>query len=342
LVKLPEHVIVFGTESFKEVQIVVKATSGTSYSGNLKLSLPPGWHAEPVSIPFTLTKRGEEQVKTFRVYPSKSEVTSTMKVMAEVGGRVYDLDVHTIQYDHIPVQTLLPKAEAKVVRINLKKEGGVVGYISGAGDDIPFALRTMGYEVWEMKDEEVTAENLKRVDAVVLGIRALNTNERIGFMMKDLLSYVEQGGTLVMQYNVSNGLKTDKFSPYPLTLSRDRVTDENSEVRILKPDHPLLNYPNKISAGDFNGWEQERGLYFPNKWDENYEALLSMNDPGEKPMEGGLLVAKYGNGYYVYTGLSFFRELPEGVPGAFKLFANMVSLGKPKKLETTKVKNKTR
>lgn len=342
LVKLPEHVIVFGMDRFREVQLVVKATSDTDYSGILKLTLPPGWQSEPASISFSLTTRDEEQTKTFKVYPSKAEETSTMKVMAEVSGKIYDLDVHTIQYDHIPIQTLLPKAEAKLVRINLKKEGGVVGYINGAGDDIPSALRTMGYEVWEMKDEEVTVENLKRVDAVVLGIRALNTNERIGFMMKDLLNYVQQGGTLVMQYNVNNGLKTDRFSPYPLALSRDRVTDENAEVRILKPDHPLLNYPNKISANDFNGWEQERGLYFPNKWDENFEALLSMNDPGENTMEGGLLVAKYGSGYYVYTGLSFFRELPEGVPGAFKLFANMVSLGKPKKLETSKVKSKTR
>jgi LmbE family N-acetylglucosaminyl deacetylase len=342
LVKLPEHVIVFGTENFREVQIVVKATSGAGYSGSLKLSLPPGWQSEPASIPFSLTTRGEEQIKTFKVYPSKSEVTGTMKVIAEVSGKIYDLDVHTIQYDHIPMQTLLPKAEAKVVRIDLKKEGGVVGYISGAGDDIPSALRTIGYEVWEMKDEEVTVENLRRVDAVVLGIRALNTNERIGFMMKDLLNYVQQGGTLVMQYNVSNGLKTDKFSPYPLTLSRDRVSEENAEVRILKPEHPLMNTPNKITAADFTGWEQERGLHFPNKWDENYEALLSMNDSGEKPLDGGLLVARYGSGYYVYTSLSFFRELPEGVPGAFKLFVNMVSLGKPKKLETSKVKNKTR
>jgi hypothetical protein len=196
--------------------------------------------------------------------------------------------------------------------------------------------------VWEMKNDEVTAENLKRVDAVVLGIRALNTNERIRFMMNDLLAYVNNGGTMVVQYNTSNGLVTDKFSPFPLTLSRDRTTEENAEVRILKPEHPLLNTPNKINAADFNGWIQERGLYFPNKWDENFEALLSMNDTGEKPQDGGLLVAKYGNGHYVYTGLSFFRELPEGVPGAYKLFANIVSLGKPKKLEKTKAKVKSK
>jgi hypothetical protein len=191
-----------------------------------------------------------------------------------------------------------------------------------------------------MKNEDVTPENIKRVDAVVLGIRALNTNERIRFMMNDLLEYVNKGGTMVVQYNTSNGLLTDKFTPYPLTLSRDRATDENAEVRILKADHPLLNNPNKITSSDFDGWIQERGLYFPSKWDSNFEALLSMNDVGEKPLDGSLLVAKYGSGHYIYTGLSFFRELPEGVPGAYKLFANLVSLGKPKKMEKTKVKAK--
>jgi hypothetical protein len=262
--------------------------------------------------------------------------------VAEINGNGYDLSVQTIAYDHIPTQTLLPKAEAKIVRINLKTEGNVIGYITGAGDDVPAALRNMGYQVWEMKDDEVTAENLKKVDALVLGIRTLNTHERIRYMMNDLLEYVKGGGTMIVQYNTSNGLKTDSFSPYPLTLSRDRVTEENAEVRILKPEHPLLNSPNKISESDFAGWEQERGLYYPNKWDQNFEALLSMNDTGENPLDGSLLVAKYGTGHYVYTGLSFFRELPEGVPGAYKLFANIVSLGKPKKPESTKVKNRSK
>jgi hypothetical protein len=159
-------------------------------------------------------------------------------------------------------------------------------------------------------------------------------------MMNDLLEYVKNGGTMVVQYNTSNGLQTDSFSPYPLTLSRERVTEEDAEVRILKPEHPLFNTPNKITSSDFNGWVQERGLYFPNKWDSNFEALLSMNDVKENPMDGSLLVAKYGAGHYVYTGLSFFRELPDGVTGAYKLFANIVSLGKPKKLENVKVKKK--
>jgi hypothetical protein len=201
----------------------------------------------------------------------------------------------------------------------------------------------MGYEVWEMKNEEITATNLKKVDAIVLGIRALNTNERIRYIMPDLLNYVKEGGTMIIQYNTSNDLEIDKdkISPYPLTLSRDRVTEENSEVRILKPEHPVLNTPNKITTADFEGWVQERGLYFPNVWDEKFDAILSMNDANEPARNGSLLVAQYGEGYYVYTGLSFFRELPEGVAGAYKLFANLVSLKKPR-LEESKKKSKSK
>jgi LmbE family N-acetylglucosaminyl deacetylase len=339
-VNISNGVWVFKDETPKDIEVVLKSATDSVQQGTLKLQLPEGWRSEPASIDFTVTKRGEEQAKTFKVYPSKTEFSGVLKAVAEIKGVAYNHALKTISYDHIPTQTLLPVAEARIVRINLNKEGGVIGYINGAGDDVPEALRNMGYEVWEMKNEEVTPENLKRVDAVVLGIRALNTNERIRFMMNDLLEYVNNGGTMVVQYNTSNGLLTDKFSPYPLTLSRDRTTEENAEIRILKPDHPLLNTPNKISSSDFEGWIQERGLYYPNKWDSNFEALLSMNDTGEKPLDGSLLVAKYGNGHYVYTGLSFFRELPEGVPGAFKLFANIVSLGKPKKLESAKVKNR--
>jgi hypothetical protein len=162
--------------------------------------------------------------------------------------------------------------------------------------------------------------------------------------MPDLLNYVKEGGTLVVQYNTSNDLEIekDKFSPYSLTLSRDRVTEENSVVRILKPEHPVLNHPNKISAKDFEGWVQERGLYFPSAWGEQFDAILSMNDKGEKAKDGSLLVANYGEGHYVYTGLSFFRELPEGVPGAYKLFTNIVSLSKAKNPTTTKVKSKSK
>jgi len=339
-VNLSEKVMMFSTQKEKIISVMVKSSSNQSLKGNLKLELPSGWKSVPSTAPFELIKRGDEKTLTFSVTPSKEESYSNLKAIAEVDGKIYDQAIQTIQYDHIPVQTLLPKAKAKAVRLELKKEGAVVGYIKGAGDEIPAALRNMGYEVWEMKNEEITSANLKKLDAVVLGVRALNTNERIAYFMPDLLEYVNTGGTLVMQYNTPPDLQLDKnkFSPYPLQLSRDRVTEENSEVRILKPDHRILNYPNKITAQDFNGWVQERGLYFPDQWDSHFEAILSMNDANEKPKDGSLLIASYGEGHYVYTGLSFFRELPEGVPGAYRLLTNIVSLGKLKKPQNQKIK----
>ena len=343
-VNLKDKVLIFKDQSPKEISVLIKSSSERMLSGSLKLILPSGWKSDPISIPIELAKRGQELNQVFKVIPGKEEITTSLKAVVEIDGKQYDQSLLTINYDHIPIQTLLPKAEAKVVRLDLKKEGGVIGYIKGAGDDVPAALRNMGYEVWEMKNEEVTSENLKKLDAVVLGVRALNTNDRIRHFMGDLMNYVRNGGTMITQYNTNFDMELDldKIAPYSLTLSRDRVTDESSEVRILKSDHPALNYPNKITTKDFEGWVQERGLYFPDKWDPNFEALLSMNDTGETARDGSLLIAKYGTGHYVYTGLSFFRELPEGVPGAYRLFANLTSLGKSKKPEVTRVKSKAK
>jgi hypothetical protein len=276
----------------------------------------------------------------FQVTPGSIEEEGKIEAQASMGDKVYNRSLIEISYDHLPVQTLMPLAKSKVIRINLQKEGNAVAYIKGAGDDVPDALRNMGYDVWEMKEDEVTSANLKRVDAVVLGVRLLNTSKRVKFYMPTLLDYVKGGGTLVAQYNTAFDLELENFSPYPLTISRDRVTEEKSEVRVLKPDHPLLNHPNTISSKDFQGWVQERGLYFPGQWDAQFETLLSMNDASEKPKDGGLLVANYGTGQYIYTGLSFFRELPEGVSGAYKLFANLVSAGKTKKPTGQQIKSR--
>jgi hypothetical protein len=337
-VNVAEPVMVFKDALPKPVAIILKSASEKTLHGDLKLQLPAGWRSEPGSIPFDLAARGNEQAAQFMVFPSSGESTGVLKAVATVGTMNYDQSLERIIYPHIPNQLLLPKAESKLVRLNLKKEGNVVGYIAGAGDEIPAALRNMGYEVWQMKDEEVTAENLKKVDAVVLGVRAINTNERLLFQAPILLDYVKNGGTMVVQYNTTTNVKA--FSPFELVLSADRVTEENAEVRILKPEHPLLGYPNKIVAADFEGWVQERGLYYPNKWGPEFEALFSMNDKNETPKDGSLLVAKYGSGQYIYTGISFFRELPQGVPGAYKLFANIVSAGKTAKPTSTNVKSK--
>jgi LmbE family N-acetylglucosaminyl deacetylase len=340
--QLGSKVFVFPDVQPHEVPVMLKAVTDHALHGTVTLNVPLGWKSMPESIPFDLSARGQELTLSFSVIPSTEEVNGLIKAVATVDGRRFDQSVIEIAYDHIPTQTVLPKASAKALRLNLKKEGALIGYIRGAGDDIPAGLKNMGYQVWELKDEEITPENLKKLDAVVLGVRALNTNDRVRHFMPDLLNYVKNGGTMISQYNNNQGLEidADKIAPYPLSLSRDRVTEENAEVSILKPDHPALNFPNKITAGDFEGWVQERGLYFPDKWDARYEALLSFHDAGEPAKDGGLLVANYGSGYYVYTGLSFFRELPEGVPGAYRLFANLTSLGKSKKPGNVKIKTK--
>lgn len=327
-VNLSERVLIFADGEPKSVQVVVQSAGEKGMQGTLKLAVPAGWRVEPASVPFDVAPFGGEQVRSFTVYPSAGESTGVVRAIAESGGKAYDRSIQRIAYDHFPIQTLLPAATLKVVRLDLKKSGQTIGYIRGAGDEVPAALRTMGYSVVEMKNEDVTADNLKRMDAVVLGVRALNTNPRIRYFMSTLLDYVKTGGTLVVQYNTNGELETEAFAPFPLTLSRDRVTEEDAAVRVLAPQNPLLNMPNTITAKDFEGWVQERGLYYPKTWDSQYTPLLSMNDKGETPKDGSLLAARYGEGYYIYTGLSFFRELPEGVPGAYKLFANLVSAGK--------------
>jgi hypothetical protein len=203
-----------------------------------------------------------------------------------------------------------------------------VAYIEGAGDDVPACLKQIGYHVTILTDELLTSENLSKYNAIITGVRAYNTNKRLQANYQKLMDYVKNGGNLIVQYNTNNqlGSVTAKIGPYPFAISRDRVTDENASVTFVKPLSPALIYPNPISPSDFDGWVQERGIYFAKDWDSNYESILAMNDPGEKANEGSLLISKYGKGNFVYTGLVFFRELPAGVPGAYRLFVNLISL----------------
>ena len=189
-------------------------------------------------------------------------------------------------------------------------------------------MKQIGYRVTTIIPSEITSESLQQFDAIVVGIRAYNTIPELEFKQSVLNDYVKDGGTLLLQYNTSHRLVTEDIAPFPLKLSRDRVTDEFSEVKLLEPKHPVLNQPNKITQNDFDGWVQERGLYFPGEWSSDFTPILGMNDKGAELTKGSLLVAKHGKGYYIYTGLSFFRELPAGVPGAYRLFANLLSVGK--------------
>lgn len=322
---LQNSVFVFGDDNFKTVQVRVTASTG-AVSGQLKLEAPNGWRVEPASVPVDLKAADAESFATFTIHPPTTPGQGTLRAVVTVNGRDYSFARERISYQHIGVHTLMPPAEAKIVRADIKKKGELIGYIAGAGDEVPQSLQQIGYDVKMLEASEITAENLKRFDAVVLGIRAYNTHERIANWQPELLAYVEAGGVVVTQYITTADLKTKQIGPFPLELSRERVTDETAEVRVLAPDHPMMNTPNKITAEDFKGWVQERGLYFSNKWDPAWKPIFSCNDPGDKPLDGGQLIAKSGKGYFIYTGYSWFRQLPAGVPGAYRLFANMVSL----------------
>ncbi len=323
---------VFSDETPQIVSVLLKSGE-ENVQGTVRLQHPPGWKVKPASIDFELKLKEEEQIVRFELFPPEAQSEGQIKAVATVNGKEYDQAVIIIDYDHIPTQTVLSEANAKVVKIDLKKAGNQIGYIMGAGDEIPASLKQIGYNVTLLEDGDITVENLQRYDAVILGVRAYNTIERLRFYQPRLLEYVKKGGTMIVQYNTNRGLTIpmEEIAPYPLQVSRDRVTVEEAEVRFLKPEHPVLNFPNKITPKDFEGWVQERGLYFPDEWSEEFDAILSSNDPGEPTRDGGLLVAKYGEGYYIYTGYSWFRELPAGVPGAFRLFANLISIGKEPK-----------
>ena len=325
--KVANSVLIFATNQPKSVGVHITAATGSA-KGELRLAVPQGWGVYPASIPIDLKAADAEMVATFTIKPPDQDSEGTLRAVVSIDGRDYSLGRVRISYPHIGVHTLMPPAEARLVRADIREKGERIGYIPGAGDDVPESLQQIGYSVKILSESDITAENLKQFSAVVLGVRAYNTQERIANWLPELFAYVKAGGVAVAQYNTLAELKTDQLAPYPLEISRDRVTDENAEVRILAPDHSLMTTPNKITSKDFEGWVQERGLYFPKKWDPAWTAILSSNDSKEKPLDGGLLVAKSGKGFFIYTSYSWFRQLPAGVPGAYRLVANMLSLGK--------------
>ena len=323
---IAEKVLVFANENSQKVAVHLRAGKD-NIEGTLQLNAPKGWVVSSPQL-FTLERQGETSTLWFTVTPPKNQSQGYLRPLIQIGDTYYDNELINIDYDHIPYQSVLLPSKAKVVRINIEKKGQHIGYIQGAGDNVGQSLEQIGYSVTNLDVTEISAQNLKKYDAVVVGIRAYNTIAALAFAQKELNKYVQAGGTMVVQYNTSHRLVTKQVAPYALTLSRDRVTDEFAPVTILDPTHPVLNSPNKITQLDFKGWVQERGLYFPNKWAEEFTPILAMNDKGAPQTKGSLLVARYGRGHYIYTGLSFFRELPAGVAGAYRLFANIISIGK--------------
>jgi LmbE family N-acetylglucosaminyl deacetylase len=297
-------------------------------TGKVKLSAPARWNISPSHISFTMEKKGDEQTVTFSITPPAGftdVIMDSLQVLVEMNGKIYSQSLRTISYDHIPSITYFPPANAKLFTVPFKTNVNNIGYIKGAGDKIPNFLSRVGFKVTMLDEYAVGNTSLQKYDAIITGVRAYNTDEWLKNAQGKLLSYVKNGGVLLVQYNTTDELVTDQLGPYPFKITRSRVADETAKVHFINADDPILNLPNKITDKDFDGWIQERGLYFVSDADSNYRKIITMNDKGEDPLDGSLIVADYGQGKYVYTSLSFFREIPAGVPGAARLFVNLIS-----------------
>jgi len=319
----------------------VRSNAGKQ-SGDVHLDVPAGWKVDPPTRHFDLALTDEQTSVAFDLTAPAGDTKGTLKAVAQVGDRTVGVGTEVIQYPHIPVQTLFPPAQAALVRTDLKILSKNVGYVMGAGDEVPPALRQMGCEVTLLTADDLARGDLSKYDAIVTGVRAWNVRPDLRAHYLRLYDYARNGGTVVVQYNVPEGNgpaptgapPTDNtilehIGPYPIRISRtDRVTVEEAPVTYPNPQSPLLNSPNKIIPADFQGWVQERGLYFADQWDPKYQTVLETNDPGEKPLAGGMLYTKLGKGAYIFTAYSWFRELPAGVPGAYRIFANLLSAGK--------------
>ncbi|MBC9933406.1 PIG-L family deacetylase [Chitinophaga qingshengii] len=324
---LANQVFVFTSNKPQTVPVKVTAEAD-GVNATMKLRLPAGFEAAENSRSFQLNKKGDEQELLFHIQPKAAATgnhVDTFTVVISCNGKEYTQSIQQIRYDHIPVITLFPDASARLVTVDLKHNGSKLGYVPGAGDMVAASLRQVGYDVTELGEKDIMGGQLSQYDAIIVGVRAYNTNPRMKYWQPQLMEYVNKGGTMLVQYNVNSGLVTTNLGPFPFSLTRDRVTEEDAPVTFLQPDNSIMHYPNEITSADFNGWVQERGLYFPANIDKAYTKLFSMNDKGESPLDGSTIVAQYGKGRYVYTGLAFFRELPAGVPGAYRLFVNLIS-----------------
>lgn len=326
-VSLDQNVYLFDGAASKKV--TVKVRSGQEYtSGKVNLRIPDGWRAEPAEITFELRGEETEQDFSFDLFPPDRDQQADIVAQVVHQDQVYDRSQQIISYDHIPIQRYSLKARARVVRTDIVHKGNTIGYLKGAGDLVPASLQQIGFDVTELHENDITPENLQKFDAVIIGVRAYNIVSKIKAFNPVLLKYVEEGGNLIVQYNSDQGLLMDNFGPYPFKLSSKRVTVENAAVRFLDPQCQALCAPNKITDRDFEGWVQERSLYQPEDWSDRYEAVIGCGDPGSEELTGGILIARHGKGYYVYTTMSWFRQLPAGVPGAYRIFTNLISLGK--------------
>ncbi|MDP3558029.1 MAG: PIG-L family deacetylase [Bacteroidota bacterium] len=327
-INVSDKVFVFSEGASKTIQITIK-TNEANFNASLQIKATQGWSVTIKDPNIFLKNKGDEKIIEVTITPEKTAINGNFEAsIITADNTTFNQSIKRVEYDHIPYQFILYKAEAGLINIDLKKSGTNIGYIPGAGDDVPASLTQIGYNVTILTDELLLNDDLSKYSAIVCGIRAYNTNDRLQIHYSKLMDYVKNGGNLIVQYNTNNRIGPVKanIGPYPFTISRDRVTNEKAEVNFINEKHSALNFPNKITNKDFDGWIQERGIYFATEIDKQYETVFSINDPNEKASDGSLIIGKYGKGNFVYTGLVFFRELPAGVPGAYRLFVNLLSL----------------
>lgn len=361
MINISEDVLVFDHTNEKKINIILKA-GRDSVGGNFYINIPQNWKiscigdgpyemfinskqlttqgTERTVCQFFIPKKGDIRTYTITVKPNNKSTSQLINLSAEVDGQTYTKGIKEIKYDHIPIQTLFPEAEIKLVKLDVIKKSKRIGYIPGAGDEVQLCLSQLGYEVVTLTDDKLASENLNQYDAIITGVRAYNTNEKLLSFKQKLMDYVAAGGNLIVQYNTNSwaGPLSSDIGPYKFKITRNRITDEQAKVNFLLPNHPVFNTPNKITEKDFDGWIQERSIYHAGDWDSNYVAPMSMTDPYEmtvggvspkgKPDNGALIIAKYGEGNFVYTGLVFFRQLPAGIEGSYRLLVNLIELGK--------------
>ena len=324
-----EQVIPVGG-TMTDVKVSVTSNLAGTTAGKLHLDMPSSWRAEPDELPVEFKQRGDKQYFDFKVFPvAVKENRQEIRAVLEARGTKFSEGYSLVSRDDLASFYYYQPAAARVSVVDVKVPKGLkIAYIMGAGDDIPTVLQQIGLDVTLVAAEKLSSEELSKYGTVVLGIRAYDTQKDIATNNKKLLDYVSSGGTLVVQYNAGTGdFNSGHFSPYSMQLGRSRVSVEEAPVEILAPDDSIFHSPNEITQHDFEGWVQERGLYFADQWDDHFKPLLSSHDPGEQPLKGGLLRAQYGKGTYVFTGYAFFRQLPAGVPGATRLFVNLLNAG---------------
>lgn len=323
----PSQSLLFFTDNTSQTLDIELQSFKSNVSGYVDLALPKGWSCSPNNQSFSFQSKREIKHIQFIITPPPNSDTSHLQIRIHADGQIFNHAIKEISYAHIPHIVRFPKAECKLVRQDLLSSKTRIGYLPGAGDGLETGLKYLGYQVETITTDNLTVSSLKEYKSVIVGIRAYNIYANSKFINEQLCAYAQEGGTVILQYITTADLKTKEIGPYFLEIGRGRVTDETAMPTYINHSHPLFSYPHHIDSTDWNGWVQERGLYFAEKWDTaHFFPVLSMHDPGEEEAKGALLIAKHGKGLFIYTGLSFFRQIPQGVPGAYKLLLNLIEM----------------